>query len=70
MMVPVGATAVGEAIAARPYQICGCPEAVGVARWVPAFDRADPAAYVYWAIDECLYCGASWVSMPPFGEEP
>lgn len=56
-MVPVAATADGEAIAARPWQVCGCDEFVGVARWVPPFD-------------ECLRCGATWVSMPPFGEEP
>lgn len=66
-MVPVAATADGEHVAANPYQVCGCAEAHGVARWVPSLDEAP---YVYWSLDECLRCGATWVSMPPFGEEP
>lgn len=66
-MVPVAATDDGEAIAARPWQVCGCAPAIGVARWVPPFDRADSLAYVYWSIDECLGCGASWVSYPEEG---
>ena len=70
MMVPVGSTADGEPVPARPWQVCGCPPGIGVARWVPPVFRGDdePYAWVYWSIDECLGCGASWVSYPE--EEP
>lgn len=63
-MVPVAATAEGERVEANPYQVCGCPESVGVARWVPALDEYDSSPCWYWSIDECLSCGASWISYP------
>lgn len=70
-MVPVASTADGEAVPARPYQICGCDDSVGVARWVP--EMTAPAPYsigTYWSIDECLSCGASWISYPLEDEQP